>query len=266
MNCLSPVEIWPKDVKVLVPCGKCLVCLSHKRTDWAFRLNQELKVSKSAHFVTLTYSPKFCPEFVSKRHIQLFLKRLRKRVKDRVRYYAVGEYGSKYGRPHYHLILFNADETTVRQSWKTKSGEDFGQVHVGKVTPASISYALKYVVQPSVDGKFKPFAVMSRGYGLGLNYLTDEMAEWHRQADRNYTIVNGVKNRLPRYYKEKIWYHEEDRKRVSDLSKWQAIKANRQNIRRLYEIYGKDTKRIMAEMRNALLSRIKTKVAFTQTF
>ena len=49
--------------------------------------------------------------YLRKTDLQLFLKRLRyyvtKRLpKEKVRYYAVGEYGPVHFRPHYHLLLF----------------------------------------------------------------------------------------------------------------------------------------------------------------
>lgn len=129
MECQSPKTIWPhrsiewcdknEEFPVTVPCGKCVACLVNKRGDWIFRLQMEMKFSKrKALFVTLTYDQKHCPEKLDKRHLQLFLKRLRKHYPaGQIRYYAVGEYGSKMGRPHYHLILFGAQELFVRKYW-----------------------------------------------------------------------------------------------------------------------------------------------------
>lgn len=269
MNCVNPLEVWPNNKRQIVPCGKCLACLSNKRRDWIFRLQKEHRASKGALFITLTYHPKYCPDQLEKKHLQLFMKRLRKRENDKIRFYAVGEYGSNTGRPHYHVLLFNCDLSgeTIRKSWRSKDGDDIGHVHIGRVSEASIAYCTKYVVQPISDlkGKQKPFALMSRGYGLGLSYLSDAIVEWHRKGDRNYTIVNGVECRLPRYYKEKIWYREEDKKRISDISKWKAIKRSRENLRIFVKEFGaENAKEKMAEMRNAALAQIKSKVAFTQ--
>lgn len=53
---------------------------------------------------------------LSKRDVQLFLKRLRKYVykntRERLRYFIVGEYGPKTYRPHYHLLLFFSSDKT----------------------------------------------------------------------------------------------------------------------------------------------------------
>lgn len=65
-----------------------------------------------SYFITLTYSEKNIPENMSleKSHLQKFFKRLRKQLTSKVRYFAVGEYGTKKGRPHYHVILFTNGE------------------------------------------------------------------------------------------------------------------------------------------------------------
>lgn len=268
MQCVKPVEIWHGSKRYIVPCGKCLCCLSNKRNDWVFRLQQEHKASKGALFVTLTYAPKYCPDELQKSHVQLFLKRLRKHEKKTgIRYFAVGEYGTNYGRPHYHLLLFNCDLSgnTIRRSWCNRAGEPFGIVHIGQVTAQSIAYCTKYVIQKG-EGDKKPFTLMSRAYGLGAAYLSDNMVAWHREDDRNYAIVNGQKVRLPRFYKTKIWYNEDDKKRVSSKSKWDAIRSYRKNLRLFVKKFGKGKGRVtMEKFRDIHLSRIKTKVAYTQT-
>lgn len=114
MECLSPLTFKKNGLIQTVPCGKCLSCLSRRRSSWSFRLNQEMRVSTSAHFLTLTYSDENLPRsptgfpVVVKRDVQLWLKRFRKLLSPfKVRYFAVSEYGTQTFRPHYHVILFN---------------------------------------------------------------------------------------------------------------------------------------------------------------
>jgi len=105
------------------PCGNCLSCLQKKRATWSFRLLQEMYVSESAYFLTLTYDNENVPRnesgipILNKRDLQLFKKRLRKfnkkYTKVSVRYYSVGEYGTRSYRPHYHSIIFNVTSTTT---------------------------------------------------------------------------------------------------------------------------------------------------------
>ena len=161
MNCVNPFWIEPGDQPIQVPCGKCLPCLVNRREEWAFRIWQEHMASCGSLFVTLTYDPQHLPDGyqLSKPDLQKFMKRLRKRCSQRLRYYAVGEYGTKRQRPHYHILLFNTtldDEQAIRESWK------LGQLHIGKVNEASIRYCLKYIVQPEQKtNRVKPFALIS---------------------------------------------------------------------------------------------------------
>lgn len=283
MECTNQKTIYPHrsidwldtpgnvEKPIQVPCGKCLPCLMSKRTDWAFRLQQEYKYSKSACFVTLTYDQKHMPTDMSLdvRHLQLYLKRLRKMEgKNKIRYYAVGEYGTKSGRPHYHILLFNASQENARLAWRDIKRKPIGMVHIGTVTPASVAYCLKYIVQPEMkeptDGRKKAFSTMSRAYGIGGRYLTDEMIAWHRADDRNYVIVEKQKRRLPRFYREKIWYRPTDRERISSAAMKLTL-DNQEKERNYYKAeHGDRWEHQMMQARNMVLSRIKTKIRYTQ--
>ncbi|AXL14948.1 replication initiator protein [Microviridae sp.] len=197
---------------VALPCGKCPICKRRRVNDWAFRLEQEEKVSSSSHFITLTYANqnlnitknKFST--LSKRDCQLFMKRLRKLSKNKLRYYLAGEYGDITARPHYHLILFNLeDETYINEAW------GLGQVHIGQVTGKSMAYTCKYIDKQKRiplhqnDDRQREFSLMSRG--LGENYLTQKNINWHKaDPSRNYIQKEGgYKIALPRYYRERIY-------------------------------------------------------------
>lgn len=217
MRCISPLRLRSGDI---VPCGKCNFCMLTRRIDWSFRLAQELKVSTSAKFVTLSYAPEFLPmkdgiPVLDKEHIQKFMKRLRKVTK--CRYYCVGEYGTDFERPHYHLLLFNVPlrvYSTLHTFWR------FGHIHIGEVTGASIYYTCKYHINPlgRKDGRAPPFALMSRRPGIGHNYISTHKS-WHRRGMRNFTQVNGVVSRLPRYYKEKFFSNIERMKLAMEAVK-----------------------------------------------
>lgn len=278
MRCVAPKLIWPnrsvewtdknEEYPVTVPCGKCLACLSNKRTEWTFRLTQEHKFSKSSMFVTLTYDEKHYPGELQKRDVQLFMKRLRKLDgTNSIRYYLVGEYGTQRDRAHYHILLFNGTEAHVRAAWVDSRQKPIGIVHIGKVTQASIAYCTKYIVQPpgESDGRAKPFALMSRAYGIGGRYLSDNMVQWHRDNDALYCVDYGTKVRLPRFFKSKIWYNETDRERVSRLGLEAGLKEQEKERKYLERKYGPRWPEKLAELRNAVLSRIKSKVAYSQT-
>lgn len=94
---------------IKLPCGKCIGCRLERSRKWAMRCVYEASLHAENSFLTLTYSPEFLPEggTLVKRDLQLFMKRLRKTFPGkRIRYFACGEYGENFARPHYHVILF----------------------------------------------------------------------------------------------------------------------------------------------------------------
>lgn len=286
MNCTNPQSIWPhrtidwcdrhQEYSVTVPCGKCIPCLVNKRTDWMFRLEQEHRTSKGAIFVTLTYDQKHLPSNGSlcKKHLQLYLKKLRKQDhkengSTKIRYFAVGEYGSLYGRPHYHILLFNISGRLAQDCWRDRKGQKIGNVHIGKVTTASVGYVTKYIVQTEKDDPKwevieRPFSVMSRAYGIGAKYLTDDMVEWHRNNDKNYAIRDGQKTRLPRFYKNKIWYSIEDRERISKSAMNLTLENRKKEYDYYVKTYGKNADRKMQEAQQHVIQRVKQKIKFSQ--
>lgn len=209
-----PVSIAVASRAQYVPCGKCNYCLERKRADWSIRLSNELKRASFAQFLTLTYEDSKIPlnsmgiPELCKRDVQLFTKRLRKVCAQvlptsPVRYYTVGEYGTETCRPHYHSIMFGVPPKVVRDLPDIWS---LGHVYIGTVTPASIHYVTKYVINRDgdYDNREAPFALMSKRPGIGADYLRTH-TKWHKDDNRNYTQVNGVLGPLPRYYRDRIF-------------------------------------------------------------
>lgn len=230
--CLYPIKIMarPHDAlphAVSVSCGKCLECVRQKSVEWAFRIMDECSLYKDNSFLTLTYDDEHKPYLgVSRREVQLFVKRLRKVLFPRkIRFFACGEYGKKLGRPHYHLIIFNwfPDDAWFWQ--RDKSGVElfrsslletvwtFGFSSVGRVTYDSALYCAKYMnkyawqdsnkrVQVEVQGEKTPFfdkmnapfVQMSNRPGIGFDcvYKADLV------SDRIYR--SGKSTKIPRYY------------------------------------------------------------------
>lgn len=200
------------------PCGKCPACVRRRVSGWAFRLNKQSEQSNSAHFVTLTYNDEHIKktkngfETLVKKDVQDFFKRLRKLTKQKISYYAVGEYGDTGERPHYHIILFNANPKIVENAWKLND-ITLGNVHFGDVGDASVGYTLKYISkdkkipQFNGDDRQKEFALMSKGLGAG--YLTENMVKWHTKGNIENKVYlplkDGKKAAMPRYYKDKIY-------------------------------------------------------------
>lgn len=177
-------------------------------------------------FLTLTYRPDALPVGGSlvPRHLQLFLKRLRRGAAGRVSFFACGEYGDEIGRPHYHACVFGFDFEDKRPWKKAKDGSQLfvsakldalwghGFTSIGSVTFESAAYVARYclkkvsgvtsyeIVDPDtgeVSERLPEFVRMSLRPAIGKTWLErygDEVA-------RDDTVVSrGVELPPPRYY------------------------------------------------------------------
>jgi hypothetical protein len=238
-KCTNSLKI--KDIDFRVPCGKCLPCQKSRRADWSLRLEHEYLFSESALFITLTYDELNVPrtkenyKTLYKKHIQLYIKRLRnehvkyvsnklkiskKEVKNYsrpIRYYAVGEYGTKTNRPHYHMLLFNFDMEivdTIQSQWKNKKGYTYGHVDIGTVTASSINYVTKYMFKQfnrKTDKREPPFSLMSKKPIIGKAYL-DNYGTYHIEHETLTLRDNqGKQRKLPKAYIKRLFTNKEDR-------------------------------------------------------
>ena len=171
---------------MVVPCGKCDLCVHRKRKEWAFRCACETYSNKNIpYFITLTYNDFCLPKYgCNKDDVQRFLKRLRSKlvylgVDKRLRYVCTSEYG-KNGthRPHYHLLIWNIPQDyrmaqvvkLIRATWS------LGFVTVRPCTRGGVTYVLKYMSKhvKVPNGKNECFFTSSRGRvgegGIGYAY------------------------------------------------------------------------------------------------
>lgn len=182
-------------------CGHCLQCLSVRRQVWTIRLMLEARLHLANCWVTLTYSDEYLPpgSNLSHSHVRDLIKRLRHHVD--LRYYYVGEYGTTYGRPHYHVIFFGFDNIQlISDNWS------YGHVHGGPVNMATISYTVGDILKGDKsgsarsDGRVPEFYRMSRNPGIGA--LAAEIIFNAVRVSGEVPLVatlNGVKLPLGRY-------------------------------------------------------------------
>lgn len=228
MACLFPIRLKaPKPCFrgqfIDVPCGKCCECLRKRANDWFLRLKFEQKLWKFTYWIGLSYDNStlvFDPKSddlprLSKRDVQLFFKRLRKSkvFGDKIRYFLVGEYGDKYLRPHYHLILFSDVEFTCQDGHDALMPIwELGFVTFDLVSDRRLRYVSKYslkVANPFLEFPVPQFMLCSKRPYIGHNYV--EMYKEHHLSSPSPLAVkfSPFNYSLPRIFKEKIYDTEE---------------------------------------------------------
>lgn len=212
-----------------LPCGQCVGCRLERSRQWAIRCVHEASLYQDNCFITLTFSQEHLPANMSLdvSYFQKFMKRLRKRYGSGVRFYHCGEYGERFGRPHYHACLFNFDFPDKYFWRRSKEGHPifrspslealwpFGLSEVGTVTFQSAAYVARYImkkvngrdaddhysfVDPTTGEIFsrKPeYTTMSRRPGIGKGWF-DKFSSDVYPSD--VVIMNGKRMRPPRYY------------------------------------------------------------------
>lgn len=245
MACYAPITAWrgAKTNKVYLgydkpdsatplqlPCGKCIGCDQAQARAWALRCYLESNDHLHSAFTTLTYADENLPITLTKRHLQLFLKRLRRTTTRTIRFFASGEYGETTGRPHYHAILYGLHHTeahTIDAAW------GLGHSQTYPVTPARIAYVAGYTnkkadwrnrakeerIDPTTGEIYTwqpPFIQMSRG-GRNGHGIGGSARQWP-ESWRSYAILNGNKQPVPRYLHQ-AWLDQatdDDKKKLQD--------------------------------------------------
>jgi len=219
-------------------CGQCPPCRVNKKREWLHRIILEASQYEDNTFCTLTYNDEHLPEGgnLVPRHLQLFLKKLRKQIEPRkIRFFAVGEYGDETKRPHYHLAIFNHPSCrqgvtnyrrgscchicdSVRAAW-TSGNSPMGNIYLGGLSKDSAGYIAGYVTKkltasfyddPRLEGRHPEFARMSNRPGLGCGII-DEVASTLlflplalEDVPSNLQYEKGRQLPLGRYLKEQL--------------------------------------------------------------
>lgn len=179
-------------------------------------------------FLTLTYDEEHLPArgSLDRQAFPLFMKRLRKSIApQKVRYFHAGEYGERYGRPHYHALLFGYDPKD--KVGAGKSGDcpvftaesvsevwPFGRHQLGAVTFESAAYVARYVAKKcsgaalsaherisletgEVVSLVPEYATMSRNKGIGSSWLKAFASEVYPEDG---VVCRGRLVKPPRFY------------------------------------------------------------------
>lgn len=177
--------------------------------------------------------------------------------KDKIKFYAAGEYGTERHRPHYHLIMFNTSRRAIEMSWT------LGGIDCRIATSGEIAYVMKYldkqVTNEKVTMKEPEFSTMSEG--IGENYIKKNK-QWHKQnLDILYVTTSaGIRIPMPKFYREKMFTEEERAKQVILVS--ETLEEIKQELIRDIgqETYNKVQARTKAESERRFKKKIKKRV------
>lgn len=217
-----------------LPCGQCTGCRLERSRQWAIRCMNEASLHSQNCFITLTFDDYHLANrdapatSLCKREFQLFMKRLRKAF-PKIRYYMCGEYGEKFGRPHYHAILFGIDfsdkklekidngfryysSAMLRKFWP------FGNNIITDVSFDTCAYVARYIMKKrlgkdaerfyfdyvdEVSGEYvghriPEYTTMSRRSGIGKEWLDKYLLDVYPK-DKIFMRGRGY-SKPPKYY------------------------------------------------------------------
>lgn len=167
-------------------CRKCWQCYERAINDWVGRNIAESKTAIACHAVTLTYGRNSEDEvdhlraaILTYSDVQKYLKLLRVNGYP-VRYFVTGEFGSKKGRAHWHIMLYwqqrvpehVLDQNFMEPHWK------HGWSFWTEPTPHAVRYNCKYIQKDIGDDARQGHLAMSKKPPLGTEYFR-QIAERH---------------------------------------------------------------------------------------
>lgn len=217
-----------------IKCGNCVGCRIERQEMWSIRCLAESKMHAENCFLTLTYDDDHLPLYgaLVPRDLQLFVKRMRNEC-GKFRYFAVGEYGEKDKRPHYHMLVFGYNfpdrvrcnsvysKRPVYRSDLLERVWKYGFSTIGDVTYASAKYVAGYVLKKvsyqGADHLYerldyrtgeiqvvpREFARMSLKPGIGHSWLVKYWRDLYATGHDAF-IVDGRKHKIPRYFDEQM--------------------------------------------------------------
>lgn len=197
-----------------IPCGKCLLCQDRLRRDWTLRIVHENQMHAQSCVITVTYDDEHLPKdgkLVSSDWSK-FAKRIRKKFPQTLRILAVGEYGTKSGRAHYHALIFGTDflggaisldmtgKGNPHANYHSPQLDKFwgnGMAQLGHITPASAAYVAGYCFKKI--GQQKPTLAYPKRPALARPWFDENLPQLERSG---FCVLNGKEVPIPQVYME----------------------------------------------------------------
>ena len=214
-----------RDAVTPFPCGNCIPCRINASREWTLRILLESTDHEHSQFITLTYEDGKCcyddhmTMQLSELEFTSFVKQLRSKLNDRIRFFGVGEYGDDTFRPHYHLVTFGNNhipEGLIKEVWKKGIVQE---VELNEQTARYVAgYCMKKMDKEGDErlyGKKPEFKRSSRGTkknglgGLGRNAVRQIAEAYSDQINARPNIIRefrwcGQLYPLGRYLTKKL--------------------------------------------------------------
>lgn len=182
LNGLRGAAGTPYSVDLFSKCGKCLECQSEKAHGWLVRSTFEYlsNPGQPSCFITLSYADN--PVVLIRRDFTLFLKRFRKAISPtKIRYFAVGQYGERFLRPHYHAVIFGWNDLDAVYTGLSKRGN---ALYLSKTLAAVWPYG-DVVYQPFSEKELNyTCAYSTKNYGLSRSLLDEPIYVSRKEKQR----------------------------------------------------------------------------------
>lgn len=223
-------HIYIKD-PIPIPCSRCVGCRMDKAEENKIRFCDEIKdIDPSlVHFITLTYGNWNMPvskegePYLRKGDLDDFMMRLRRPtygVNRDLTFFACGEYGGLFHRPHFHaVIVYPLDDLipTEFQAYKSatvdKAWRHRGITQVKPVEPNLIAYVCGYCEKKQNDPFWDSYPVkpfISRTKGLGFKAIGSLDGGLDRKVYGNYGGVHyaGIPRAYLKKCEDKPWFKQ----------------------------------------------------------
>lgn len=236
-NALDFPEDFRENYYLKVPCCTCFLCRKKRGSAWRVRLFEECRKYTPivvngesvlpVVFVTFTYAeePKSEMRSVLADDIRRWRDRWRKRYGSSPRYFATSDKGHKFGRVHFHLLLFDPrrrdgssisidDLNDVNFCWKhgfamepSYLRSERGITYVtGYVSGSNLQKeALKHGEPICKEAKeYYPYVFVSNGLGnTDIRESPNFVFDTH--SNRYFYRIKGFDYALPAYYRYKLF-------------------------------------------------------------
>nr|QJB19689.1 MAG: replication initiator protein [Microvirus sp.] len=209
-------------------------------------MTHESKFHLQSSFITLTYSDKLLTSnSLQYPHVTNFIKRLRSKIDQPIKYYQVGEYGDQNLRPHFHIAMFGYDFTdditykgisNTRELSYSKDSHNYysstfltelwgkGFAQVTELNFETAQYVAKYVTKKLNKKQYASLNLepekssSSNKEPIGKRWIEKNYKDVY---PNDYVVYKEKKYIPPRYYDE--WLQ----KNVPEL--WKETKEKREN-------------------------------------